>query len=152
MRVLFLCLAFGCGRDRIVDDEGSYPALFPKTPLSEAECLEDQDCIATNLKDGECCPGPPHQAVNLYSRDQYNQMIAHQGQICQEEEGYTCSEHPPPTHIDFIYKGQCVEQRCVRAKVPADAPGTPPSPPPEEAPQPPPPSTDKTPTAASPER
>jgi hypothetical protein len=151
VRFFLLIFALGCGRDRIVDDQGSYPALFPKTPLSDAKCLEDQDCIATNLKDGECCPGPQHQAVNLYSRDQYNQMTTHQAQICPEEERYTCKELPSQKHIGFIYKGQCIEQRCVRIKVPAEAPGIPIATPPKQAPPLPPPSTDKTPTAASPE-
>jgi hypothetical protein len=143
----------GCGRGRLVDDDGSYPALFPKTPLAEAECLEDQDCITTHLKDGECCPGPPHEAVNLYSKDQYGQLLTHQAQICEEEKDYTCPTYAPPNHIEFIYKGQCVQQRCVRAKVPADAPGTPPAPAPQDEQKPSdPPASDKTPTAASPDR
>jgi len=150
-----ITLLAGCPSSK-VDDDGSYSRLFPKTPLSEAPCLEDQDCIVTHLKDGSCCPDPVLGASNLYTRDQFAKLLVHQSEICPaSESSYTCPPPPPPPgHIDTVNKGQCVNQKCVLIKVPSDAPGTPTPPIPpdissspdqtESAPE------DATPTIASP--
>ena len=126
-RTFFLSVALlGCTFGRNVDEQGQYPRLFPKTPLSESPCLEDQDCIITHLIDGQCCADPPTAASNLYTRDQFQQLLAHQKEVCNDvQEPYTCPEHPPSGHIETVFKGACVEQRCVRKEVPADAPHIP---------------------------
>ena len=120
--LLFSACTFG----RNVDEQGQYPRLFPKTPLSESPCLEDQDCIITHLIDGQCCADPPTAASNLYTRDQFQQLVAHQEEVCNDaQEPYTCPEHPPQGHIETVFHGACVEQRCVKKSVPADAPHIP---------------------------
>ena len=48
--VLVLLTACTFARE-VVDDEGNYSRLFPKTPLSDAPCIEDQDCVVAPLKD-----------------------------------------------------------------------------------------------------
>ena len=127
----------------VVDDEGNYSRLFPKTPLSDAPCIEDQDCVVTPLKDGSCCPDPAHGAKNLYSKDQFDKLVAHQAQICGELEGnFTCPEVEPPSHIETVFRGACVENRCVVKEVPAEAPGSDVAPPPQ--------STEPTPAADAP--
>lgn|GEM_PF-2802848 len=154
---MFLLTACTFARE-VVDDEGNYSRLFPKTPLSDAPCIEDQDCVVTPIRDGSCCPDPPHGAKNLYSKDQFDKLVAHQAQICGELEGnFTCPEFESPTHIETVYRGACVENRCVVDEVPAEAPGSDVSPPPEPV-KPPAPDKDRTtqeppaptPTAASP--
>ena len=130
---LLAVLMLSCSSGQMVDDQGRYSRLFPKTPLSDAPCIEDQDCIVTPLKDGSCCPDSVHSAQNLYSRDQYDKLVAHQAQICLERQGqFTCPEPKPPGHIDMVYRGACVENRCVLQSVPSEAPGTPVAPPPPE--------------------
>ena len=158
LRLVLVSVLAGCPTRKMVDDNGEYGRLFPNTPLSEAPCLEDQDCIVTHLKDGQCCPDPVYSASNLYTRDQFDRLIAHQAQICTESMAtFSCAEHPPPpTHIDSVFKGQCVEQRCVIKKVPSDAPGAPEAPRPDTTPKKatpsvnPEPSRAPIPTAASP--
>ena len=128
IRLGLLALLFGCPNSKMVNEDGEFSRLFPKTPLSEAPCLEDQDCVVTHLQDGHCCPGPIHNASHLYTRDQFDRLVSHQAQICTESEAdYTCPPAAaPPTHIDTVNKGRCIEQRCVLVKVPAEAPGAPP--------------------------
>ena len=125
---LFLLLApmAACTFGPNVNKDGEYPHLFPKTPLSESPCLEDQDCIVTHLIDGQCCPDPSTSASNLYTRDQFQQLLAHQKDVCNDpQEPYTCPEHPPAGHIDVVIQGACVQKRCVKKEVPADAPHIP---------------------------
>ena len=119
-------LLSACTFGRNVDEHGQYPNLFPKTPLSESPCLEDQDCIVTHLIDGQCCADPPTAASNLYTRDQFQQLVAHQKEVCRDpQEPFSCTDHPPTGHIDYVIHGACVDQRCVKKKVPADAPHIP---------------------------
>jgi len=157
LTLLLLLTACTFARE-VVDDEGNYSRLFPKTPLSDAPCIEDQDCVVTPLKDGSCCPDPPHGAKNLYSKDQFDKLVSHQAQICGELEGnFTCPEVEPPTHIETVFRGACVENRCIVKEVPAEAPGSDVAPPPEPE-EPPTPADNQatpepeapTPTAASP--
>ncbi len=129
MKALVFSVAtlISCNTASHVDESGKYPTLFPQTPLSEAPCLEDQDCVVTHLRVGQCCPDPITEASNLFSKDQYEKLVAHQRVVCNDKtETYTCPEPPAPGHIEFVYQGACVEQRCVKKKVPADAPHTPP--------------------------
>ncbi len=128
IRAAISVVLMGCPNSKMVDNNGKYSRLFPKTPLSEAPCLEDQDCVITHLKDGQCCPDPQYSASNLYTRDQFDQLVAHQAQICAEsQDRYNCPPHPDqPEHIHTVNKGQCVDQRCVLKKVPTEAPGSPP--------------------------
>ena len=124
--LLLLWPCVGCTFGPNVNEEGEYPRLFPKTPLSESPCLEDQDCVVTHLVDGQCCPDAPTSASNLYTRDQYRQLVAHQKEVCNDpQEPYTCPEHPPAGHIEVVIQGACVEQRCIKKEVPADAPHIP---------------------------
>jgi len=125
--VPILLIVSGCSFGQHVENDGEYPTLFPKTPLSEAPCLEDQDCVVTHLKDGQCCPDPITEASNLYSKDQFEKLVSHQKVVCNDKQDtYTCPEPPKPGHIEYVYQGACVEQRCVKKKVPADAPHNPP--------------------------
>ena len=88
--------------------------------------------MVTPLKDGSCCPDPAHGAKNLYSKDQFDKLVAHQAQICGELEGnFTCPEVEPPSHIETVFRGACVENRCVVKEVPAEAPGSDVAPPPQ---------------------
>ena len=115
---------FGFGQH--ANDEGKYPPLFPQTPLSEAPCLEDQDCVVSHLIDGACCPEPTTAASNVYTQDQYTQLVEHQKLMCNDaQDTYPCPEHPPRGHIEYVLQGACVNQRCVAKKVPADAPHIP---------------------------
>ena len=124
--IVMLWIFTGCTVGPNVDEDGEYPRLFPKTPLSESPCLEDQDCVVTHLVDGQCCPDAPTSASNLYTRDQYRQLLAHQKEVCNDpKEPYTCPEHPPAGHIEVVLQGACVEQRCIKKEVPADAPHIP---------------------------
>jgi len=123
---ILVCVLAACTLGSHVDEDGQYQALFPKTPLSEAPCLEDQDCVVTHLIDGQCCPNAPTSASNLYSRDQFERLLVHQQQMCNDaQDPYTCPEHPPTGHIEYVYQGACVEQRCIKKKVPSDAPHIP---------------------------
>jgi len=127
-----LLLFASCSLGRMVDDEGRYSTLFPTTPLSDAPCIEDQDCVITHLVDGQCCPGPAHNPSNLYTRDQFDRLVTHQAQICTESrDSYTCPEHAPAGHIDTVFKGMCIENRCLKRSVPAENPAAPPPPPPQ---------------------
>ena len=77
-RFMLIASLDGCPPRKMVDEKGEYGQLFPQTPLSEAPCLEDQDCVVTHLKDGHCCPDPEYNPSNLYTRDQYDRLVAHQ--------------------------------------------------------------------------
>ena len=124
--VLIVGFLTACQFGRHANEEGKYPPLFPQTPLSEAPCLEDQDCVVSHLIDGECCPEPTTSASNVYTRDQYDQLVQHQKLMCNDaQDTYTCPEHPPRGHIEYVLQGACVNQRCVSKKVPADAPHIP---------------------------
>jgi len=155
--VLPLLFLTACTVGRHVEEDGKYPPLFPQTPLSESPCLEDQDCVVTHLNDGQCCPDPITDASNLYARDQYEKLVDHQRVVCHDEkEPYSCPDTPAPGHIEFVYRGACVEQRCIKKRVPSDAPHTPPQPPAAAEPDPPQavktaPETNAIPTAASPQ-
>jgi hypothetical protein len=150
-RMLFSLLFLGgCTVGRHVDEDGTYPPLFPQTPLSESPCLEDQDCVVTHLNDGQCCPNPITEASNLVARDQFDKLVNHQNVVCHDEkEPYACPVDPAPGHIEFVYQGACVEQRCVRRKVPSDAPHTPTLPPPQAGHTEPPSPVDTTPEASA---
>ena len=156
--ISFIALV-ACHTGSPVDKDGTTDRLFPKTPLSDAPCIEDQDCIVTHLVDGSCCSDPEYAKKNLYTRDQYLQLVAHQDLVCTESKGhYSCPSHEAPGHVDTVFHGACVEQRCVLKSVPAEAPHSPhikppstegtgiqPAPPPESGQQP-----EPTTTAASP--
>ena len=121
-----IVLFFGCSLGQHVDQDGKYSSLFPKTPLSDSPCIEDQDCVVSHLIDGQCCSDPPNAASHLYTKDQFEQLLAHQRLICNDQQDpYTCPEHAESGHIEYVYQGACVEQRCVKKKVPADAPHIP---------------------------
>lgn len=132
----WLAIALACNTGSPVAKDGTTDRLFPKSPLSEAPCLEDQDCVVTHRKDGHCCPDAEYDKRNLYTRDQYQQLVDHQDQICVEGSGhFTCPEHPPPGHIETVFHGACIESRCTLKAVPAEAPHSP---------------TSETPTSATP--
>ena len=123
---MVLALLSGCHFGSPVDEDGSTSRLFPVSPLSEAPCMEDQDCVITYRKDGSCCSDPEYAPSNLYTKDQFERLLAYQNEICGESSGhYTCPEHPPPGHIETVFHGACVESRCVRRSVPAEAPHSP---------------------------
>ena len=146
-----LLLLTSCFANEMVDDEGRYSRLFPKTPFSDAPCIEDQDCVVTPIRDGSCCPDPPHGAKNLYSKDQFDKLVAHQAQICGELEGnFTCPDAAPTGHIETVYRGACVENRCIVKEVPAEAPGSDIAPPPDPKAEPAVPETKTAPEPASP--
>lgn len=130
----------GCHFGAPVDEDGSTSRLFPVSPLSDAPCLEDQDCVITFRKDGSCCQDPEYAPSNMYTKDQFERLVAYQNEICEESAGYyTCPEHPPPGHIESVIHGACVQSRCVRRTVPAEAPHAPTiehTEPPEAAPPP----------------
>ena len=155
----FLMAVLACHTGSPVGSDGTTDRLFPQTPLSDAPCMEDQDCVVTHLIDGNCCSDPEYAKKNLYTRDQFQQLVAHQNQVCVESQGhYTCPEPEAPGHVETVFHGACVEQRCVLKSVPAEAPHSPHVKPPTDeqgnaegsaaAPANPAP----TPTAASPER
>lgn len=148
----WLAIALACNTGSPVAKDGTTDRLFPKSPLSEAPCLEDQDCVVTHRKDGHCCPDAEYDKRNLYTRDQYQQLTDHQDQICVESSGhFTCPEHPPPGHIETVFHGECIESRCALKAVPAEAPHSPTSETPTEAdPTPSPTPGGTTPTVASP--
>ena len=149
-----LTILVACNTGSPVDNDGTTARLFPKSPLSDAPCLEDQDCIVTHRRDGSCCTEPEYAKKNLYTRDQYQQLVAHQDQICTESIGqYTCPSHPPPGHIETVFHGACVESRCVLKPVPVEAPHSPHVEPPEDTEAVPDETTtdSTTPTAASPQ-
>ena len=125
MLLLFQAV-LACHTGSPVGSDGTTDRLFPKTPLSDAPCLEDQDCVVTHLIDGNCCSDPEYAKRNLYTRDQFQQLVAHQNQVCVESQGhYTCPEPEAPGHVETVFHGACVEQRCVLKAVPAEAPHSP---------------------------
>jgi len=156
MNALLLAIPFlaGCSFGKMVDDDGHYNRLFPASPLSEAPCIEDQDCVITHLIDGECCPDPEYSPSNLYTRDQYDQLVAHQAQICAESQGtYTCPQPGKQGHVQSVNHGVCIQNRCVIKAVPVEdpaAPLPPPAPPVETSAVP--TQTQPIPTVASPAR
>ena len=126
MMIWTALITLACHTGSPVDENGKTARLFPKSPLSDAPCIEDQDCVVTHLKDGNCCSDPEFNKTNLYTRDQFQQLVAHQSQICVESaDHYTCPPHPSPGHIETIFHGACVENRCVLKSVPAEAPHSP---------------------------
>jgi hypothetical protein len=132
----FLLIWAGCSLGKMVDEDGRHSPLFPSTPLSNAPCIEDQDCVITHLKDGHCCSDARHTPSNLYTRDQFDRMVTHQAQICEESRGdYTCPETAAQGHIESVYRGMCVDNRCLRREVPAEDPAAPPPPPASTDPQ-----------------
>ena len=155
--LLFMMAAVACHTGSPVESDGTTARLFPKTPLSDAPCMEDQDCVVTHLIDGNCCSAPEYAKKSLYTRDQFQQLVAHQEHVCVESRGhYTCPEPEAPGHVDTVFHGACVEQRCVLKEVPAEAPHSPHvTPPNRDSAQPtseptPPAEQTPTPTAASP--
>lgn len=123
---MLLATLSGCHFGSPVDEDGSTSRLFPVSPLSEAPCIEDQDCVVTYRKDGSCCPDPEYAPSNLYTKEQFEQLVLFQDEICGESAGpYTCPEHPPHGHIESVLHGVCEQRRCVRQTVPAEAPHSP---------------------------
>jgi len=123
---MVLILLSGCHLGKPVDEDGSTSRLFPVSPLSDAPCMEDQDCVITYRKDGTCCTDPEYAPSNLYTKDQFDRLVTYQNEICEESAGqYSCPEHPPPGHIESVFHGACVQSRCVRRTVPAEAPHAP---------------------------
>ena len=123
---MLLATLGGCHFGSPVDEDGFTSRLFPVSPLSEAPCFEDQDCVITYRKDGTCCPDPEYAPSNLYTKEQFERLVVYQDEICGESAGhYTCPEHPPHGHIDSVFHGVCKQSHCVRKAVPAEAPHTP---------------------------
>ena len=120
--LLALFMLQACSFGSRPSTDGSFSRLFPKTPLSNDLCLHDQDCVVSDLTDGNCCPEPCDPPANLFHRDRLSKLKAHIQQIC-EPDTFECTvaECVEPT---VRYEGRCIEKRCVRIEVPLQ-PSTP---------------------------
>jgi len=111
---VFAILGIGCGFGSYPDKDGSYSKQFPTTPLSNQVCQVDEDCVATAYRDGSCCPDSCAATLNIYNRETFDRLQAHQAEICADGEFDCLKKNCKP--LTYTQEARCVDGHCTIIK------------------------------------